>query len=244
MQPIEQQCKNQLINKVIGISDVSNEISSVYEEKFTDNDEVIYPGAKEAIRIGSSEKVSDEIKDILLSRDNMETYIDCVQKAVSSHFFLNKQNVLPIYSKNPTLRMLQKAYQSNSPYYIEMAMVAHNCLCHCGLNPIFKISSVTLKIGNIYINFFHAYNLFSDQGKYYIFDSSFPVINNLEKGFDYRVCEISKEVYDDMKISNGKTYGVKLPHPRFLDIVLEYEMIYDSDKPIILDANVKNGKKV
>lgn len=244
MQPIEQQCKNQLINKVIGISDVSNEISSVYEEKFTDNDEVIYPGAKEAIRIGSSEKVSDEIKDILLSRDNTETHISCVQKAVSSHFSLNKQNMLPIYSKNPTLRMLQQAYQSNSPYYIEMAMVAHNCLYHCGMKPIFKISSVTLRIGNIYVNFFHAYNLFSNQGKYYIFDSSFPVINNLERGFEYTVCEISKEVFDDMKDSSGKTYGVKLMHPKFFDIIPDYELIYDIGKEKIVNPVGETTKKV
>ena len=218
---------------------LNENIVSTYKESFTDSDEVDYFDIHNgycSVKLNSIKNLACEMRESLANMSRFDSYIDCIMRAVLSHKYNGKLDKLKTYDIRAKVEDKEKAYCKNSKRYIEVAMAAHNCLRHCEKDSIFKISKVKIRFSDeTEIEFIHAYNLVAENGKYYIVDFSLPKANVLKGRFDCVVCEISRRAYMDMKKSKGDTYGIRVVHPEVLTIP-KYEVIYDSDKPKILNS--------
>lgn len=248
-----QQGETRVFRPKIGLSDdilkIKDGLVPIYHHSFKEDDEVEFDDPQDGyqtVKLNSVKSLDSEMRESLTNRSRTDEYIDCISRTVLSHEYNNNNNLkaLLTYDRIATTSEKEKAYCGNSKHYIEVAMASQNCLQHCEKKSTFKLSWVEVRLADkTRVRFVHAYNLVNENGKYYIIDFSLPKANS-EKGiFDCVVGEISLEAYNDMTNPYGGMYGVRINHPEVLSIP-EYEIIYDVDKPIILDVVEEKQKKV
>ena len=109
---------------------------------------------------------------------------------------------------------------------VERAMLSQNLLLSLGFSSIYKTSSIE-KNGH---NEIHAYNLVSNDNKYYIFDSSMPTERNGK--INPLITEIPKEVFERIS-SPLQREGCSVS-------VCYYNPIRKNDIEIVYDAHRKD----
>lgn len=233
MQSVKQQGEGQRSTPIIGLSYSKKSnitMTSIYTERFTNLDKVViyeYNGDMVTTCIKDCEQMQYEAKSALsrYSLGDTKTYVACAQQAVSS-IQLKDYGQQPVaISQYYSDYELRKRYKSNRGYYIEKAMRSHNCLWHCGIASIFKVSWVIING----IKRMHAYSLITVDNKYYIFDANFPYVSESGYQDDFMVKEIDRETYLKMIDPKSKEKGnVMVSHPKVLELD-GYDIVYDVD---------------
>ena len=212
--------------------DAIEELKEARKRGYLDED-ILYK-----VELKDTDEILGDILKGLLERSKLNditAYFECIQSAVLSLHankyhavgYNGKLDLVSPYKEQSELEK-EKAYQQLSSYFIERAMLTHNCLCHCSIKSEFKISLVQIRDANDegWAEFIHAYNVVTDEeGKHYIFDSSFPGAT-IEKGYNFNVLTIDDETYSG--IINDDC-AVEVRHYGILTLP-EYSIIYNSNQ--------------
>ncbi len=106
---------------------------------------------------------------------------------------------------------------------VERAMLSQNLLKSLGFDTVYKASGIK---NNDKLEI-HAYNLVTNNGKYYLFDSSIPT--EIYGKISPLIAEIPKEIFDQISSPKQKIgYSIEVSH---------YNPLRDKDVHIIYDAN-------
>ena len=192
-----------------------DDIISSYNRNFDNNDVIIVTDGKTTPRyatLGDINKAYGLLRTEVASRlpRDTESYLSCVQRAIELYFGPYAKNKKKRLSHYPTDEEIKnegkeigkisdlggKTPPLNLAVSLERAVVAQNLLMSCSIdvNSIFKISATTIN-GKDRV---HAYNLVHEtlEDKYYICDFAIPTLREGE--ISPIVCEIPKEVYEQM----------------------------------------------
>ncbi len=225
-------------------------VIAVYNRDFKKNDKIIIDRKPNIIRyaiLGDITPIYQLLRNQMITNDlrNTNDYVDSIQRTVFAYFgnYFDKKkrmNYFPtnveIEKKGKKVGAIADLAHKNVAYGIERAVVSQNLLSEIGFNTTFKICNTEIN-DDICV---HAINIIKKDGKYFIFDSTFPTIHN-GKAFPI-VCEIPIEVYNKMVSPNyNDGYSVEVNHVSPFDNV-EYKIIYDVGRDKIYESNKRKSK--
>ena len=227
----------------IGINHTASGITisnnaSTYNREFDNNDEVCIDADANSIRyciIGDIKEAYQILRNEIFAKkpQSIYEYTLCIENTIVRCFgdFSKSKNRLfsfptekDVISGKKNIGKVSDLFHKNMAFGVERAMLAQNLLIETGIKSTFKASSTI--VNDKLIN--HAYNLISQDGKFYIFDATFPSIIN-DKVCPL-ICEIPEEVYN--KISNPNSdIGISVNVTHFNPLQnMEYNITYDAER--------------
>ena len=211
---------------MLGVSEPGKAIDDQLELE----DEICIGGG---VTDGNEYLIIDECKeawDILakiISQNNPQTLEEkciCVQAAINSYFgdLSHGSERIDFYKERGGVPLSSFAGK-NMAACVERAALSHMMLKSLGINSTFRISDITINGSRDN----HAYNLIEENGVYYIYDSTQPMLkDNL---INPLIAEIPREVYEGLKVKYKM--GAHIVHYGPLTNK-EYDVIYNPSTEI------------
>ena len=222
-------------------------VASSYSGVFKD-EEVLISSSLDYIpcMMGNVNEAYEMLKDNII-KNNATEFIDicaCIYDTVDNYFggIKNIDKRMSYYKdldeieNEDDITKVASLKGTGAAMCVERAMLSQNLLLSLGINSIYKASGIK-KNGH---NEIHAYNLVSNDDKYYIFDASMPTERN-EK-ISPLITEIPQEVFNQISSPSHKEgYSVKITHYNPLRNI-DVEVIYDAYRDNIYIADDTNNK--
>lgn len=213
---------------------IGNRVDSSFGEVFNNDVPVLVNnGPFSPIQIGIIGNI-DELYEIIQQKinetDSIEIKAKKIYEIVTDYFgsFDNVSERSNNYKEDSTEEKgrVSDLKEKNSAMCVERSMVSQNLLKFLGINSYYKTSMIV----NNGKTEAHAYNIFEYQGKYYIYDSTMPKLENGE--ITPIITEIPKEAFDEISKAD-ETVGFPIKVEYYNPIRKEQKsIIYDywSDK--------------
>ncbi len=222
---------------------------SSYSEMIDNQDVINIENGIGDIRIAKLGDISEayeilkKIVDEKKPQDFFE-YCECVQETVNNYFgdYSNVSSRLDYYPSEDEIENIQDRgsisdlAHKNAATCVERAVLSHNLLKLNGFDSTLKYSGM---VCNERKNEVHAYNLVKNGDKCYIFDSTQPTLRG--DVVSPIICEIPKEVYNEIKKPIDGGYSVIVSHYNPL-MNKDYNVIYDAGRPNIYQVVNKDVK--
>ena len=203
---------------------------------YFNNEEVALYGSNNKViycKLGDIKEAYQLLRANIVSKSpyTIEERVECVYRAIVAYFgyYLKVDRFMSFFLSEKEKEVTDLAHKDAAPSFAR-AMVAQNLLLESEVKSIFKESEVMIDGNCVH----HAYNIISEDGKYYIFDAYLPSVKDAK--ITPLICEIPKEVYDLISQPNADIgYSVSVTH---FDPFQQKDIniVYDPERPFIYKA--------